>query len=93
MAKSQSRQSKAKAKTVGRYVPPETRGRVTQRRPTGSDHSPRWYGWLLLGLLILGMLVITLNYLQVLPGSTSSWYLVVGLVAMFSAFYLATRYR
>jgi hypothetical protein len=39
------------------------------------------------------MLVITLNYLQVLPGSTSSWYLVVGLVAMFSAFYLATRYR
>jgi hypothetical protein len=39
------------------------------------------------------MLIITLNYLQVLPGSTSSWYLVAGLVAMFSAFYLATRYR
>jgi len=66
---------------------------VTQRRPVGADHSPRWYGWLLLGLLILGMLVITLNYLEVLPGSTSSWYLVVGLVAMLSAFYLATRYR
>jgi hypothetical protein len=91
MAKSQSRQSKAK--TVGRYVPAEARGRITKRRPTGADHSPRWYGWLLLGLLIFGMLVITLNYLQVLPGSTSSWYLVVGLVAMFSAFYLATRYR
>ena len=91
MAKSQSRSHKAK--TVGRYVPPETRGRVTQRRPTGNDHSPRWYGWLLLGLLVAGMLIITLNYLQVLPGSTSSWYLVVGLVAMFSAFYLATRYR
>jgi hypothetical protein len=91
MTKSQSRQSKAK--TVGRYVPAETRGRVTQRRPAGAEHSPRWYGWLLLGLLILGMLVITLNYLEVLPGSTSSWYLVVGLVAMFSAFYLATRYR
>jgi len=28
-----------------------------------------------------------------LPGSTSPWYLVVGLVALFSAFYLATRYR
>jgi hypothetical protein len=39
------------------------------------------------------MLIITLNYLEVLPGSTSSWYLVVGLVAMFAAFYLATHYR
>ncbi|MFZ1063778.1 MAG: cell division protein CrgA [Acidimicrobiales bacterium] len=91
MAKSQSRQSKAK--TVGRYVSPEARGRVTARRPVGADHSPRWYGWLLLALLIVGMLVITLNYLEVLPGSTSSWYLVAGLIAMFSAFYLATRYR
>jgi hypothetical protein len=91
MAKSTSKQSKAK--TVGRYVSPEARGRVTKRRPVGADHSPRWYGWLLIGLLIFGMLVITLNYLDVLPGSTSAWYLVVGLVAMFSAFFLATRYR
>ncbi|MGA2431924.1 MAG: cell division protein CrgA [Acidimicrobiales bacterium] len=91
MAKPKSRPSKTK--TVGRYVPAESSGRVTQRRPTGADHSPRWYGWLLLALLIVGMLVITLNYLQVLPGSTSAWYLVAGLVAMFSAFYLATRYR
>ena len=91
MAKSQSRQNKAK--TVGRYVSAENRGRVTARRPVGADHSPHWYGWVLIDLLLFGMLVITLNYLQVLPGSTSSWYLVIGLVSMFSAFYLATRYR
>jgi hypothetical protein len=91
MAKSQSKQSKAK--TVGRYVSAENRGRVTARRPVGADHSPHWYGWLLIDLLVFGMLVITLNYLQVLPGSTSSWYLVIGLLSMFSAFYLATRYR
>jgi hypothetical protein len=91
MTKSQSRQSKAKS--VGRYVSAETRGRVTKRRPVGEDHSPRWYGWLLLGLLIGGMLIVILNYLDVLPGATSSWYLVVGLIAMFSAFYLATRYH
>ena len=90
MAKSQSKQSKAK--TVGRYVSAENRGRVTARRPVGADHSPHWYGWLLIDLLVFGMLVITLNYLQVLPGSTSSWYLVIGLLSMFSAFYLATRY-
>jgi len=78
---------------VGRYVSPESKGRVTARRRVGADHSPRWYGWMLLGLLIVGMLIITLNYLAVLPGSTTSWYLVVGLVLMFSAFYMATRYR
>ena len=75
------------------YAVSYTHLRVTKRRPVGADHSPRWYGWLLIGLLIFGMLVITLNYLDVLPGSTSAWYLVVGLVAMFSAFFLATRYR
>jgi FtsH-binding integral membrane protein len=58
-----------------------------------SEHSPRWYGWLLLSLLVVGVLIIVLNYLSVLPGSVSPWYLVAGLVSMFSAFYLATRYR
>lgn len=90
MAKPQSKQSR---KSIGRYVGAEARGRVTKRRPVSADHSPHWYGWLLLDLLLFGVIVITLNYLQVLPGSTSSWYLVLGLVSMFSGFYLATRYK
>jgi Cell division protein CrgA len=90
MAKPTSKNSK---KTVGRYVDAESRGRVTKRRPAGADHSPHWYGWLILDLLIFGMLVIVLNYLDVLPGATSSWYLALGLVTMFAGFYLATRYR
>ena len=80
-------------KTVGRYVSPEDRGRVTARKPVGSEHSPRWYGWLIVILLGVGMLIILLNYLSVLPGSVSSWYLVTGLVVMFSGFYLATLYK
>ena len=91
MAKRPSKQNPKKS--VGRYVDAEARGRVTRRRPVGSDHSPHWYGWLLIDLMIFGMLVITLNYLQVLPGSTSSWYLALGLVSMFAGFYLATRYK
>jgi hypothetical protein len=91
MAKPPSKQNPRKS--VGRYVTPEARGRVTKRRPVGSDHSPHWYGWLLIDLMIFGMFVITLNYLQVLPGSTSAWYLALGLASMFSGFYLATRYR
>ena len=78
---------------MGRYVSAENRGRYTPPRPPSEDHSPRWYGMMLIGLLVLGVLIITLNYLSVLPGSVSSWYLIAGLVSMFSAFYLATRYR
>jgi hypothetical protein len=91
MAKSTPKTSSRKP--VGRYVAPEARGKVTARRPVGEDHSPRWYGWLIVALLALGMLTIILNYLNVLPGSVSSWYLVGGLVVMFSGFYFATRYK
>ena len=80
-------------KNVGRYVAPEARGKVTARRPVGEDHSPKWYGWLIVALLGVGMLTVILNYLSVLPGSVSSWYLIGGLVVMFAGFYLATRYR
>lgn len=85
--------SKKVAKTVGRYVDPQARGRITAKRERNFDHSPRWFGWVLLDLMLFGVLVIILNYLQVLPGSTSPWYLVLGLLSLFGAFYLATRYR
>jgi len=91
MAKTGSK--RRNSKSMGRYVSAENRGRYTAPRPTSDDHSPRWYGLMLIGLLVLGVLIITLNYLSVLPGSVSSWYLIAGLVSMFSAFYLATRYR
>ncbi|HQT98933.1 MAG TPA: cell division protein CrgA [Acidimicrobiales bacterium] len=91
MAKSPAK--KMTKKQTGRYVDAEVRGRITRRRPAGDDHSPYWYGWLILDLLAFGMIVILGNYLQVLPGSASAWYLALGLVTMFSGFYLATRYR
>jgi cell division protein CrgA len=81
------------SKSMGRYMPAESRGRYTAPKPPSADHSPHWYGWLLLDLLLFGVMVITLNYLQVLPGSVSSWYLAAGLVSLFVAFYLATRFR
>jgi hypothetical protein len=91
MAKSASRPNNRKS--VGRYVSAESSGRVTAKRPASDDHSPHWYGWLIVDLLAFGMLMILLNYLSVLPGSVSSWYLVAGLVVMFTGFYLATRYK
>lgn len=78
---------------VGRYTPPEDSGRYTPPIPKDVRRSPRWYGPLVLALMVLGVLAILLNYLTVLPGSVSAWYLVGGLVAIFAGFLMATRYR
>lgn len=85
--------SKKAAKTVGRYVDPASRGRITTKVHHQEDHSPEWFGWLVLDMFVFGILVITLNYMQVLPGAASGWYLVLGILTLFGAFWLATRYR
>jgi hypothetical protein len=78
---------------VGRYTPPEEGGRYTPPIPKEVRRSPSWYGPLVLILLILGVLMILLNYLTVLPGAVSVWYLIGGLVVIFLGFLMATRYR
>jgi hypothetical protein len=78
---------------VGRYTSPEESGRYTPPIPKDARRSPRWYGAMVLILLILGVLLILLNYLTVLPGAVSVWYLIAGLVVIFAGFLMATRYR
>ncbi len=78
---------------VGRYTSAEESGRYTAPIPKGVKASPRWFGGLVLLLLVLGVVMILLNYLTVLPGAVSVWYLVAGLVIIFVGFLMATRYR
>ena len=78
---------------VGRYTPAEQSGRYTRPIPTTVRRSASWFGPSILFLMLFGVLTILLNYLTVLPGSVSIWYLVVGLVIIFGAFMMATRYR
>ncbi len=78
---------------VGRYTPPEQSGRYTRPVPTTVRRSARWFGPAILALLVIGILMILLNYLTVLPGSVSVWYLVAGLVVIFLGFIMATTYR
>ena len=80
---------------VGRPKTAEESGRYTAPIPKSVRQSPRWYGALILILLIGGVAVITLNYLASLPGLAhgSPWGLVIGLVMIFAGFLLATRYR
>jgi hypothetical protein len=78
---------------IGRYTAPEESGKYTPPVPKNVRRSPRWHGAAVLLFLIGGVLLILLNYLTVLPGSVSSWYLVAGLVVIFLGFVLATRYH
>ncbi|MGD0321971.1 MAG: cell division protein CrgA [Acidimicrobiales bacterium] len=70
--------------TSGRYTPPIPRSRKV---------SPKWMGLLILALLVVGALVIVLNYFNVLPGGPSDWYLLAGIVLIAGGFVTATRYR
>jgi hypothetical protein len=47
----------------------------------------------ILVLLIVGALVIVLNYFNVMPAGPSDWYLLAGIVLIASGFIVATRYR
>jgi hypothetical protein len=78
---------------VGRYKGAEATGRYTPPVPKNVRRSPRWYGPTILALLIGGVLMILLNYLSVLPGSVTIWYLVGGLGVIFVGFLMATRFR
>lgn len=78
---------------TGRYVTATESGRVTPATPRTTLESPRWMLWAILAAFGLGVLMIALNYLNVLPGSVSPWYLVGGLALMFGGFFLATKYH
>ena len=55
--------------------------------------SPRWYIITMSVLMIIGVLIIVLNYLTVLPGSVSNWYLWSGLGLIGIGFVMTTEYR
>jgi hypothetical protein len=72
---------------------PTASGRYTPPIPRNVKVSPKWMGPLILALLILGALMIVLNYFNVLPAGPSNWYLVGGIVLIAGGFVVATQYR
>lgn len=50
-------------------------------------------GPFILGLLVLGTLMIVLNYFDVMPDSPTNWYLLGGIMLIASGFVVATQYR
>ena len=72
---------------------PTASGRYTPPIPRSVKVSPKWMGPLILALLMLGALMIVLNYFNVLPAGPSNWYLVGGIVLIAGGFVVATQYR
>ena len=79
-------------KATGRATPPAT-GRYTPPIPKEQKVSPRWVPVLMFTLLVLGVLVVVLNYMNGLPGEASNTYLLLGLGLIAAGFLTATRYR
>ncbi len=59
----------------------------------GPGPSPQWVPILMGVLFAAGVLMILLNYVEVLPGSASNWYLVGGLGLVLGGIITATQYR
>ena len=60
---------------------------------TNDIPSPKWYTILMSSLMIVGVLLIVLNYLTLLPGSVSRWYLWSGLGLIGAGFLMTTNYN
>jgi Cell division protein CrgA len=91
----------SRTKESGRATPkggptakqPVASGRYTPPIPRQQRHSPRWFPVVLLGFLVLGLMMIVLNYVNVLPGGTNNWYLIGGIGAIVVGLFMATFYH
>jgi hypothetical protein len=79
-------------------------GRPARRTGQGARYTPpklhpersrvnKLYLGLFVVLLGAGVLAIVLNFLLILPGSQSAWYVLLGLALMASSFFAIARYR
>ena len=68
-------------------------GRYTPPIPKAVKVSPPWVPIVMFTLLVVGALMIMCNYLELLPGSPSNWYLLGGLAFILGGIGTATQYR
>ena len=66
---------------------------ISSQMTSNKEPSSRWYVVLMSTLMIIGVLLIVLNYLTLLPGSVSRWYLWSGLGLIGAGFIMTTNYK
>jgi Cell division protein CrgA len=70
------------------------RSRYTPPPPKKAPPSPLWVPAALTTCLVTGLVVIVLNYMNMLPGAnTENRYLLLGILLISGGFVLATGYR
>ena len=94
-AKGKSKPGKAQRKgsSLGRTTAKGGVGRYTPPVPKSYRESPRWMGALIVGLFVLGVLIVILNYTNALPGGVSNWWLLGAIGSIFAGLIVATRFR
>jgi hypothetical protein len=78
-------------KSKGRRKPRRTQPSAVQQK--AAEVSPTWYMILMLSLMGIGLIVVVLDYLDVLPGGESKAYLIGGLVVLAVGFLMTLSYR
>lgn len=72
-------------------TPKGTRPAGEQFLPPEAKASPMWVPVLLFSLLAAGMVLIIVNYLDLIPGGTSNWWLLGGLGLILAGVVTATQ--
>ena len=80
---------RSKVKNIG----PTKSKKISTQMSDANGPSPRWFVLTMSSLMIIGVLLIVLNYLTLLPGSVSKWYLWSGLGLIGAGFLMTTNYN
>ena len=67
--------------------------KLSSQTVSGKGPSSKAYVIIMTSLMVLGVLIIVFNYLTLLPGSVSKWYLWSGLGLIGVGFIMTTEYR
>jgi hypothetical protein len=85
---------KTQAKTPAKASQSRGSGRYTAPKPKSAKRSPLWVPSVMTTSLVTGLLVIVLNYLNLLPGDhAENRYLFLGLGLVVFGFALAANYK
>jgi high-affinity Fe2+/Pb2+ permease len=80
-------------KSKGRQKQRNRRYQLAPQQKKRTKKSPRWYGWVVLITLGIGVTVIVLNYMGLMPGETSNMWLWIGLGLVAAGFVGATFWK
>ena len=83
----------AKSTKSGRTTTPDASGRYTPPVPAYKKVSPPWWPATMFVPWALGIIMIILNYVSLLPGAVSNWYVFGGLGFILAGIIAATQYH